>query len=99
MRAEYFRHVSDAEWNDWRWQQAHRVRSVEVLEQILVLTDDERQACVQAAEKFAMAITPYYASLMDREDPTCPVRRQAVPLMAELVVAASEPFSPANAPN
>lgn len=90
MRAEYFRDVSDAEWNDWRWQQAHRVRTVEVLEKIIDLTDDEREACTRATEKFAMAITPYYASLMDRADPSCPVRRQAVPLMAELDVAASE---------
>lgn len=90
VRPDYFRDVSDAQWNDWRWQQSHRIRSIEVLEQILDLTDDERQACVQASAKFAMAITPYYAALMDRADPSCPVRRQAVPLMAELEVSASE---------
>ncbi|HSI03248.1 MAG TPA: KamA family radical SAM protein [Myxococcota bacterium] len=89
-RPPYFRDVSDAQWNDWKWQQAHRIRSLEVLEQVLVLSDDERQAVVQAGAKFAMAITPYYASIMDREDPKCPVRRQAVPVMAELEVAASE---------
>ena len=30
-----------------------------------------------------MGITPYYASLMDPHDPSCPVRRQAVPTIAE----------------
>jgi lysine 2,3-aminomutase len=29
-------------------------------------------------------ITPYYASLMDPEDPACPIRRQVVPHAAEL---------------
>ena len=33
---------------------------------------------------FRWNITPYYASLMDPDDPACPVRRQVVPTMAEL---------------
>src|SRR5262249_32086574 len=36
------------------------------------------------AERFRFVITPYYASLMDREDPDCPIRRQVVPRSAEL---------------
>jgi lysine 2,3-aminomutase len=36
--------------------------------------------------KFRVSVTPYYASLMDPDDPSCPVRMQAVPTPAELVV-------------
>jgi lysine 2,3-aminomutase len=33
---------------------------------------------------FQWSITPYYASLMDPDDPSCAVRRQVVPLASEL---------------
>ena len=32
-----------------------------------------------------MDVTPYFASLMDRDDPTCPIRRQVIPTSQELV--------------
>ncbi|MDH3381872.1 MAG: lysine 2,3-aminomutase, partial [Flavobacteriaceae bacterium] len=31
-----------------------------------------------------MAITPYYLSLIDTENPNCPVRKQAIPTSAEI---------------
>lgn len=68
--------------NDWRWQLSHRLMSEADLERVLDLTDDERQAC--RSPRFAFAVTPYYASLMSRDDPNCPVRRQGVPTTAEL---------------
>lgn len=86
--------VPESQWSDWRWQQANRVRGLEVLERVLALTAEEREACVRAAAKFAMAITPYYLSLMDPHDPSDPVRRQAVPLLAELEVLPSELTDP-----
>jgi biopolymer transport protein ExbB/TolQ len=30
-------------------------------------------------EKFAIAVTPYMAKLMDRDDPNCPIRKQYLP--------------------
>jgi lysine 2,3-aminomutase len=59
-----------------------------------VLTDDERQAVQQAGELFAMAMTPYYATLIDPEDPEDPIRKQAVPCLAELHVRQSEVEDP-----
>ncbi len=85
-----FDRVSASQWDDWQWQQANRIRSREALEEVLELTDDERCALDAAAAKFAFAVTPYYASLMARSDPSCPIRRQAVPTMAELEVDPSE---------
>ena len=42
-------------------------------------------AAIEAlAARFRFVITPYYASLMDRDDPECPIRRQVVPRGAEL---------------
>ena len=76
--------VPEAEWSDWRWQQRHRVRTLAALERVISLTDEERAAFSECDARFKMAITPYYAALMDPTDPTCPVRRQAVPDPAEL---------------
>ncbi|MEM6531643.1 MAG: KamA family radical SAM protein [Myxococcota bacterium] len=80
--------VSESNWNDWQWQQAHRLRDRHALERALRLTEDELAAIDQV--NFALATTPYYASLMDPLDPHCPIRRQAIPTLDELHVRESE---------
>jgi lysine 2,3-aminomutase len=72
------------EWDDWTWHMRHRIRSVADLERTVRPTDDERRAVATLADRFRFVITPYYASLMDPEDPDCPIRRQVVPRTAEL---------------
>ncbi len=78
-----FPHATDAEWRDWRWQQRNAVRSLEQLEKLVPLTDDERRGCIETAGTFRLGISPYYLSLIDREHPFCPVRMQAIPTRAE----------------
>jgi lysine 2,3-aminomutase len=82
--------VPDAIWNDWHWQQRERVTGLEQLEKVVHVTPDERRAVVETASEFQMGITPYYASLMDPDDPTCPVRLQSVPTMDETVVSSTD---------
>jgi lysine 2,3-aminomutase len=77
--------VPDALWNDWRWQQRNRLRTVDDVARIVHLTDGERRAIAATAGAFRMALTPYYAALMHPDDATCPVRRQAIPSEEELV--------------
>ncbi len=76
--------IDPADWRDWRWQMQQRVRDAEALGAWLRPTDDERRAIERLAERFHFVITPYYASLMDPDDPGCPIRRQVVPACAEL---------------
>jgi len=76
--------VSADRWRDWTWQMRHRIRSSEDLASWLRASDDERRAIAALADRFHFVITPYYASLMDPEDPDCPIRRQVVPATAEL---------------
>ncbi|MBX7098471.1 MAG: KamA family radical SAM protein [Myxococcaceae bacterium] len=85
-----YRDVSDADWNDWRWQQRHAVRSRQALEKLVPLTDDERAGCDDTAAIFRLGMSPYYLSLIDRAHPFCPVRRQAIPVRAEARVAPGE---------
>ena len=77
--------TTDADWNDWRWQQRNRVTRMEQLEKVVTVTDEERTAFAKSDAMFHMGITPYYASLMDPEDPNCPIRLQSVPKLGELV--------------
>ncbi|WP_242841677.1 lysine 2,3-aminomutase [Desulfitibacter alkalitolerans] len=79
-----WRHVPLEKWNSWQWQLKNRITSIHELKEVINLTRKEEEGINRALESLRMAITPYYASLMDPNDPTCPVRRQAVPVSLEL---------------
>ncbi|MFB6372903.1 MAG: KamA family radical SAM protein, partial [Bradymonadaceae bacterium] len=82
-RPASFDDVDREQWEDWHWQQRNRVRTVDELEAVLALTDEERAGVEAVDGEFRVAITPYYLSLMGRDDPDCPIRRQAVPHVDE----------------
>src|SRR4051812_34906561 len=82
-RRELYPSATDAQWRDWRWQQRNAVRSLEELEHLVPLTDDERRGCLETRGVFRLGITPYYLSLIDPAHPFCPVRIQAIPVRAE----------------
>ena len=75
--------VPDYQWDDWRWQLSHRLNSLADLAQVINLTPEEIQG-LSAEDKFRVDVTPYFASLMDPDDPFCPIRRQVIPLGREL---------------
>jgi len=79
--------VPDEEWNDWKWQIKNRITTVEGLREVINISDEEALVIENSLNKLRMAITPYYASLMDPDDPTCPVRMQAVPTVKETHIA------------
>jgi len=79
-----FKDVTDQQWNDWQWQIANDIRDIETLGRIMDLTDEEKGHLGDCLQRFRMAITPYYAALMDRTHKHCSVRLQAVPSIKEL---------------
>lgn len=81
---DLFKDVTPEQWNDWRWQLKNGIHDIPTLEKVIALTEKEREQLKKCLKKFTMEITPYYASLMDRKDPDCPVRMQSVPRMAEM---------------
>ncbi len=89
-----FKDVNPLDWEDWHWQMKKRVRSREELAQIIKLSGEEEEAIRRANDRLSMAITPYWASLMDPEDPACPLRRQAVPVVQEYSVGPHEMVDP-----
>jgi lysine 2,3-aminomutase len=82
--------LPEVQWNDWHWQQRERITELGQLERVIHVTPDERRAALETEAEFHMGITPYYAALMDPEDPSCPVRLQAVPTMGEMQIAAAD---------
>jgi lysine 2,3-aminomutase len=77
------RGVSDDEWNSHTWQLKNRITTLEQLEEHLELSEKERSGVLLSGTKLAMAITPHFFNLIDREDPECPIRRQVIPRVEE----------------
>jgi lysine 2,3-aminomutase len=86
--------VSEEEWNDWKWQIAHRLNKVEDIAQVVNLTDKEKSDISKVMDGFRVGITPYYASLIDPDDPNDPVRLQAVPRINETYRASADMDDP-----
>ena len=83
-RKRFFPDVTDEEWNDWKWQVRNRIETVDQLKKYIDLTEEEEAGIREALKTLRMAITPYYLSLIDTEDPECPIRKQAIPTAKEL---------------
>ncbi len=86
--------VTPEEWNDWHWQVRNRITTLEQLKQVIKLTAEEEEGVEKCLQAFRMAITPYYASLIDQGDQHCPVRKQAIPTGHELHRAGSDMADP-----
>ena len=89
-----WKNVSEEQWNDWRWQISNRITTLEELEQVINLTDEEREGVKKALKYLRMAITPYYATLMDVDNYDCPIRRQGVPTIYETELSNSDMTDP-----
>jgi lysine 2,3-aminomutase len=81
-------------WSDHRWQLRNRIDSLAELDLHLNLVDEERAGVLLAGYKLAMAITPHFFNLIDRDDPACPIRRQVIPRIEEAWNAPEEVADP-----
>ncbi len=72
-------HVPGDQWNDWRWQSQHAIRSARQLKDVLSFSGAEMAALELLDRQYRVAIPPYYLSLIDSGDPADPIRRQSVP--------------------
>lgn len=83
FRKAFFAEVSDAQWNDWRWQVSHRIRTPAELERMLLLSRPEREILDKGGGMLPFGITPYYMSLVSAESSENPLRRTVVPTSME----------------
>ena len=82
-RIPLYKDVTPEQWNDWRWQMKNDIKDVETLAKVVPLSDKEKADISEVLKVFRMAITPYYASLIDPANLGCPVRLQAIPRLPE----------------
>lgn len=90
----FWSEASPADWHDWRWQLRHRVTTLAQAERHLRLTPAEREGLLLTAHKLAFAVTPHYFNLIEPDNPTCPIRRQVIPLTGETTVTPGEMADP-----
>ncbi|MFH1288826.1 MAG: KamA family radical SAM protein [bacterium] len=89
-----WKNVSSNEWHDWGWQLRNRIVRHNELSQIIDLSPSEEAGVMAGQERMPMAITPYFASLMDPVDPNCSIRRQVIPRQEELNISSYDLVDP-----
>lgn len=82
------------EWNDWHWQLRNRITTADQLRKYIALLPEEEAVFGDKSFSFRMAITPYYLSLIDPDNPNDPVRLQAIPRVQESYMGASDMADP-----
>jgi len=75
--------VAPEDWNSWRWQLRHRVKTLDQLRKVLKLTPEEEGAFTNGKSRFPISLSPYVVSLIDPNDPHDPVRQEFIPRAAE----------------
>ncbi len=96
FRQRFFPGVSDAHWNDWRWQLRNRIQDPAQLSDFIRLSPAELAAIERRKGCLPLGITPYYASLVHPDDDLQPLRRTVVPVAQEDVLSPGESVDPLN---
>ncbi|MDQ0255200.1 lysine 2,3-aminomutase [Evansella vedderi] len=81
---ELWKDVPEEKWNDWMWQLTNTIRTLDDLKKVIHLTPEEEEGVRISTKTIPLNITPYYASLMNPDDPRCPIRMQSVPVSEEI---------------
>lgn len=96
----YYKHVklwkdvSPKDWYDPKWQIKNLVTKVEQLEKIIPLSSEEKEGIRKTLKESKFQASPYYLSLIDKENPECPIKMQAIPTELELYKAPSDIYDP-----
>jgi len=83
--------ATESDWNNWKWHVRNRFTRAEDLAKVINFSEKEIQDINRVGKTYRWAVSPYYASLMDPDDPNCPVRRQAIPSINEVTIPFGEP--------
>ncbi len=89
-----YKEVNPLDWEDWNWQMRNRITKLEQISQVVNLTSEEEEGIKFAKGHMAMAVTPYWATLLDPDDSNCPIRRQCIPTNNEFYISPYEMADP-----
>lgn len=67
------------QWNDWRWQLRNTIRDIDALNKLIYIDPQEIENLKNVITKYPFSITPYYLSLIKKNNPRDPIRLQCVP--------------------
>ena len=83
-------HITVTKWKDYKWQLNNSIKTVAAFENFtgIKFTEKEHKELEKTIRKFPLSITPYYASLIKKEN-CCndPIFKQAFPNPAELKIS------------
>lgn len=77
--------ANEEDWNDYKWQLKNRVSDIETLNKLIDLSDEEKSSIEKVGKKYRWAISPYYISLMHKNDKYDPIRMLSIPSIIEIV--------------
>ncbi|PKN73421.1 MAG: lysine 2,3-aminomutase [Deltaproteobacteria bacterium HGW-Deltaproteobacteria-10] len=77
--------TSDESWQDWRWQFKNRITKPEILANLLQEPAAKSEELKRTAAVYRLAITPYYFSLINRDNENDPIKRQCLPDSQEIL--------------
>ena len=75
--------ASENDWNSPKWQLKNRINDVDEISKYADITNEEYENIKKVGEKYRFAITPYYFSLIDFDNPNCPIKLQSIPDIRE----------------
>jgi len=90
----FYPDITDRQWNDWQWQIANRVRTMDQLKKFISLAPAEAEALENLRTKLPMAITPYFISLLVDHGESYALRRTVVPSADEVLLSPGEADDP-----
>ncbi|MFH1936376.1 MAG: KamA family radical SAM protein [Bacteroidota bacterium] len=91
---KFFPGITEKEWNNWHWQIKHSVQTMEQLHRFIHLSVNEISLFGKKPHTLPLRITPYYLSLIDRNNPEHALRKAFIPVLDELISSTGEFLDP-----
>lgn len=91
---DFYPHITQAEWSNWHWQIRNSICTLDQIQRMLPLSEDEYEAIARRSTGLPFRVTPYYASLIDPSDPLQAIRRSVIPVTGEYLVSPGEAEDP-----
>ncbi|HOK39945.1 MAG TPA: KamA family radical SAM protein [bacterium] len=96
---QFYPNATIEDWQNWRWQIRNSIICFDQLKNFLNFSDEEYQALLTHKDRLPLRITPYYASLIDRDNPSQAIRRCVVPTINEFIINEGEAEDPLSEEN
>ncbi len=75
--------ATDKDWRNWRWHMKNRVGTSDLLKEYFPLSPPQIEEIERVGASYRWAVSPYYLSLIDPDDPRDPIRAQSIPSLKE----------------